>query len=226
LRNELTGGGVIARARTVSRVHVLPTGTVAALVDVDVNVASVGLTVVTGQSGCGKTTLCNLLAGVDQPDGGTVTVDGLDLARLRSRERRRLRRDRLGIALARPSDNVVERLDVARNVQLGARFRNVRVDIESVLNAVGLAGRGEARVADLSGGEQQRLAVALAFLGTPRLVVLDEPTAELDRATSARIVELMRTRASHCAIVVASHDPAVVERADALVVLDRGRRVA
>ena len=220
------GSPPAVRASHVDRSFSLPTGSVRALCAVDLDVEATGLTVLTGPSGCGKTTLLTLVTGADVADFGVVEVWGDDIARLSVARRRRLRRHTLGIALARPSDNLVDRLDVAANVRLAARLRGETLDLDAVLAPVGLASRGAARIDALSGGEQQRLAIALALLGSPRLVILDEPTAELDGRTSRAIVEYLCSRGRDRAVLVASHDPRVVEAADAVVVLEAGRRVA
>jgi ABC-type lipoprotein export system ATPase subunit len=219
-------GATAVSARGVDRSFVLPTGAVAALRGIDLDVPATGLTVLTGPSGCGKTTLLTLVTGEAVPDRGTVQVCGSDITRLSAARRRRLRKRELGIALARPSDNLVERIDVAANVRLAARLRRVEVDLDAILSPVGLSERAHARIEALSGGEQQRLALALALLGTPRLVILDEPTAELDVATGAVIVDYLRAASARCAVLIASHDPWLAEAADSVVVLEAGRRVA
>jgi putative ABC transport system ATP-binding protein len=222
----LPGGALAARASRVGRVYIVPTGPVAALHDVDVDVPSVGLTVITGPSGCGKTTLLSLFIGAETADSGTVEVNGSDVARMSARRRRRLRRRDLGIALARPSDNLVNRLDAAGNLRLAARLRPGRVVVPGALELVGLGGRETARIEELSGGEQQRLSIAIALVGSPHLLILDEPTAELDVRTGRAIVEYLQNEARHRAVLVASHDPSFVEAADALISLADGRRVA
>jgi putative ABC transport system ATP-binding protein len=216
----------VARTLGVGREFPLPAGAVVALLDVDVEVPESGLTVLTGPSGCGKTTLLSLFTGAEIADSGTVEVCGANVARMSAAQRRRLRRHDLGIALARPSDNLVDHLDAQRNLRLAARLRPGSVSVAGVLEPVGLAGRENARVDELSGGEQQRLAIAIALLGTPRLVILDEPTAELDARTGHTIVDYLRHAARTRAVLVASHDPFVVEAADVLVTLAAGRRVA
>jgi ABC-type lipoprotein export system ATPase subunit len=217
---------VVVRSRQVGRTFAPPSGPVVALDGVDLEVAASGLTVLTGPSGCGKTTLLHLLVGADVADTGVVEIDGRDVARFDRRAWRRLRRRDLGVALARPSDNLVDRLDVDANVRLASRLRRERPDVDAVLDRVGLARHRRARIDALSGGEQQRLAIAIALVGAPRIVVLDEPTSELDRVTGEAIVTRLREHATAHAVVVASHDPVVVRAADTLVTLDRGRRVA
>lgn len=190
--------------------------------------AQVGhVTVVAGPSGSGKSTLLHVLASFDRPDGGEVVLDGIDLESLSPRARRRLRRRRVGYVLPQPSDNLVDRLDVAANVALAARLRGVRVDPDDVLGAVGLSGFAGRRPPSLSGGEQQRLAFAIAAIGDPAVVLADEPTSALDHDNTHRLIEVMRRLADReMAIVVATHDPVVVAAADQVVRLDHGRRVA
>ena len=144
-------GPLTLRLRAVTRAFVLPTGAVRALQGIDLEVAATGLTVVTGPSGCGKTTLLNLAIGAERADAGTVEVCGRELGGLSAADRRRLRRTALGIALARPSDNLVERLDVDTNLRIAARLRGIRVDLTAALTPLGLSARGRARVAELSG---------------------------------------------------------------------------
>jgi putative ABC transport system ATP-binding protein len=219
-------GELVARASRVGRVFTMPAGAVVALREVDVDVPRLGLTVLTGPSGCGKTTLLSLFMGAETADSGTVEVAGTNIVRMSARQRRQLRRCDLGIALARPSDNLVDHLDATANLRLAARLRPGRPAVVDALEPVGLAGRGAARIDELSGGEQQRLAIAIALLGAPRLVILDEPTAELDVRTGRAIVEHLQEQAGQRAVLVASHDPYVVEAADLLVTFEGGRRVA
>lgn len=213
------------RCRGVDRAYALATLRVVALQGIDLEVPTTGFTVVTGPSGCGKTTLLSLVTGAQPADAGSVEVLDTDIAQLSASRRRRLRRRSLGIVLSRPSDNLVGRLDVAANVRMAARLRAVPPDIDASLAALTLSTSGRARVAELSGGEQQRLAIALALLGDPQLVVLDEPTAELDARTARTAVEYLRSHASQRALLVASHDPCVVDAADTIVTLEAGRRV-
>ncbi len=129
--------------------------------------------------------------------------------------------------LPQPSDNLIDRLDIAANVRLAARLRGVRIEIDDVLATVGLPGFGGRRPASLSGGEQQRVAFAIAAIGRPTVVFADEPTSALDRTNVDLLVEVMRTiTATGAAVVVATHDPAVIGAADQVVRLDHGRRVA
>ena len=203
---------------------------VIALDRVDLAVPFGQMTVVAGPSGSGKSTLLALLACMQRPDEGSVTVGETDVVALGRRARRELRRDRLGIVLPQPSENLLDHLDASANVRWAAHQRRRRsepvVDIETLLEAVGLSAARARRVRELSGGEQQRLAVACALAGGPELVILDEPTASLDRAGAMSLVEVLASVAAQgSTMVIASHDHMVIDAADLIVELDHGRRV-
>jgi ABC-type lipoprotein export system ATPase subunit len=184
------------------------------------------LTVVAGPSGCGKSTLLRLLACVDRPTSGTVTIAGTSVGDLSTRARRRIRRRQVGYLFPDPIENLVEYLTAAEQVRLAAQLRGVRLgadEIATVLGRLGLDHRLDHRPRELSGGEQQRISIACALAARPALVVADEPTAEVDSHAAARILDDV---ALHCAdgaaFVIASHDPQVIERADHLLRLDHG----
>lgn len=205
---------------------------VTALDRVDLEIPVGRMTVVAGPSGSGKSTLLNLLACMQRPDEGIVMIGDTDVLTLGRRARRELRRDRLGIVLPQPSDNLLDQFDAVDNVRWAAEQRRDRpsslssTDLESLLASVGLATASTRRVRELSGGEQQRLAVACAIAGGPELVILDEPTASLDRVNAKVLVEVLAGVASKGAtMVIATHDPLVIDAADSLAELDHGRRV-
>ena len=203
---------------------------VTALDAVDLAVPIGQMTVVAGPSGSGKSTLLALLGCMQRPDEGTIVVGGTDIVALGRRARRELRRDRLGIVLPQPSENLLDHLDASANVQWSGRQRRgagrAPVDTKSLLESVGLGAASGRRVRELSGGEQQRLAVACALAGGPELVILDEPTASLDRAGAVALVEVLAgVAAKGSTMVIASHDHMVIDAADMVVELDHGRRV-
>ena len=203
---------------------------VVALDRVDAVIPRGKMTVVAGPSGSGKSTLLAMLACTQRADEGTVHVGDTELMALDRTQRRALRRDRLGIVLPQPSENLLDRLDAAANVEWAAKQRrrspSAAVDVLSLLESVGLAAARHRRVRELSGGEQQRLAIACALAGTPELVILDEPTASLDRASGRVVVDVLAAvAAAGSTLVIASHDAMVVEAAQVLVGLDHGRRV-
>jgi putative ABC transport system ATP-binding protein len=205
---------------------------VTALDHVDLDVPAGRMTIVAGPSGSGKSTLLSLLACMQRADEGVVMVGDSDVLTLSRRDRRELRRDRLGIVLPQPSENLLDQFDAAGNVRWAADQRRGPTstvssnELESLLDSVGLAAASTRRVRELSGGEQQRLAVACALAGGPELVILDEPTASLDRVNAQVLVDVLAEVASHGAtMVIATHDPMVIEAGAVVAELDHGRRV-
>ena len=180
---------------------------------------------VTGPSGSGKSTLLNVLAGVDEPDGGTVRIDGERLSRRTEEERARLRGRLVGIVYQQV--NLVEHLSVEDNVALAQRVGGRGADTawrRDVLDRCGIAGRAHDRPSRLSGGELARAGVAVALAHHPAVVLADEPTGELDEVTAARVLELLRERAdAGAAVVLVTHAPNVAAFADRQVVLRDGR---
>jgi putative ABC transport system ATP-binding protein len=176
-------------------------------------------TSVTGPSGSGKSTLLHVLAGLLPPSGGSVRLDGEDLTRLSPAERARRRRRDIGVVLQR--DNLHPLLDVEGNVALPLRLdgrpaRQVRARVAWLLEQVGLLDRRRHRPAQLSGGEAQRAAVAVALAARPRVLLADEPTGELDEAGTANLLELLATLRGQegTAILTVTHNPQVADRAD------------
>src|ERR671918_379689 len=170
---------------------------------------------------------CGVLAGLQRPTGGEVEVEGTDLGRLRAAPLRRLRRRAMGIVLQDPADNLVDYLPAAEQVELAAGLRGADpAETEGLLDTVGLAERARSYPAELSGGEQQRVAFAAAAIGGPALLLADEPTAELDAAAGDGLVETMLSLVARGAtLVVASHDPAGNAAGDHVVELRDGRRL-
>ncbi len=215
----LTLEAVTRRFRTGS-------ATVDALCDVDGAVPAGTLTVVAGPSGSGKSTLLTIIGCLDRPTSGVVRYDTIDIAALSRRDRRRLRRREIGIVLPAPHENLLIDRTARENVEWSARMRGASADGGDSLERVGLADRADTVAGRLSGGEQQRVAIAAAMAGRPRLVVADEPTASLDaesgRDIAARLTAITRGDAP-VTVVVASHDPVIIEVADHVIRLDHGR---
>jgi ABC-type lipoprotein export system ATPase subunit len=178
------------------------------------------LTVVTGPSGSGKTTLLDLVAGLELPDGGSVSLGGVEVTTLDRDGRASLRRERIGYVAQQPE--LIPFLSARENVALGLELRGRPPDgaIEA-LAAVGLAELADQRVERLSGGERFRVAIARALAPTPEVLIADEPTSRLDEPNARGVVSLLgrlaRERAA--AVVVASHDPIAIEQADDVVAL-------
>jgi ABC-type lipoprotein export system ATPase subunit len=193
--------------------------------DLDLDAGS--WTSIMGPSGSGKSTLIHVIAGLLEPNGGSVLFGGDDITRLPAGERARRRRTGIGLVLQR--DNLHPLLDVAANVALplrleGLRASDVRGRVDQVLERVGLADRRRHRPGELSGGEAQRVALALAVVPRPQVLLADEPTGELDEAMADRLLDLLdELRAeSGTALLTVTHNSQVAERADRRLVMRDG----
>jgi putative ABC transport system ATP-binding protein len=202
-------------------------GTVTALNGVNLAIGSGRITAIRGRSGAGKTTLLNIIGGLDDPTSGHVIIFGRDLGRMDERARTELRRHELGFIFQ--SAHLDPVLTALENVQVPLRLaRMERGEREhrsrEVLKFVGLEGRLQHRAPELSGGEQQRVAIARSLVHAPRLVLADEPTGSLDSHTGLTILELMRDIAHNSGIsfIIASHDPQITRVADELYDISDG----
>jgi putative ABC transport system ATP-binding protein len=199
-----------------------------ALRGVSLDLAPGSFTAIMGPSGSGKSTLMHLLAGLDRPTGGTVTIAGTEIGRLDDTDLTKLRRDKIGFVFQ--AFNLVPVLTAEENVRLpltlAGRDDNGRVD--QLLEAVALADRSTHRPAELSGGQQQRVAVARALASEPAVIFADEPTGNLDSATSQEILALLRRAVDEYgqAVVMVTHDAVAAAVADRVIFLDDGHIVA
>lgn len=195
-----------------------------ALRGVGLDVGAGEIVAVTGPSGSGKTTLLNCLAGLDEPDGGTVRVMGERLSHRSERERGALRARHIGVLYQ--SGNLIEHLTVRDNVALVQRLAGGRVAARSpgtLLEGTGIAQRAGARPSGLSGGEAARAGLAVALANEPDVLLADEPTGEVDGETERRVLALLRERAAGgMAVVVVTHSRAVARLADRVLRLRDG----
>ena len=179
-----------------------------------------------GRSGSGKTTLLNLIAGLDKPDTGSVLVAGEDITRYNDAQMTQFRRHTIGFVFQ--SFGLLPLLSAAENVELALRIAGVGLRergrrTAELLEQVALSHRAGHRPYELSGGEQQRVAVARALANEPPLLIADEPTGELDSATGAQIFQLLRdVAASGVTVITATHDPFVIEHVDRVIEMDDG----
>ena len=199
-----------------------------ALAGVSVDFPAGGYTAVMGPSGSGKSTLMHVLAGLDRPTGGSVAVAGTELSTLDDAALTRLRRDKLGFIFQ--AFNLVPVLDAQENILLPLTLAGREPDrawYEQLVETVGLTDRLTHRPSELSGGQQQRVAVARALVHKPAVVFADEPTGNLDSASSAEVLSLLRRAADEYGqtIVMVTHDATAASYADRLVVLADGRIV-
>jgi putative ABC transport system ATP-binding protein len=221
-------GEVAASCDGVGKTYRNATGDVRALEGIDAEFRAGAVTAIVGPSGSGKSSLLRLLAGLERPTAGHVEVGGAWFSGMRSGALRRARRDLVGYVFQRPSDNFISYLSVAEHLELSARPRGraAAPGADELIELLGLAHRRESLPHQLSGGEQQRAAFAQVALGSPAIVVADEPTAELDaRSAEALVAAIRRLAGSGAAVIVATHDPPVFEAADQRVTLSDGRLV-
>ena len=179
---------------------------------------------VMGESGVGKSTLLNLIAGLDRPDSGNVAVDGTDLATLDDDALTRLRRERMGFVFQ--AFHVLPYLSVAQNVALPLALLDIRgpeadARVAAMLDAVGMGSRGASMPRELSGGELQRVAIGRALIHRPALVLADEPTGNLDADSAAGVIDLLRRqlKAQGATGVLVTHSHAAAAAADRVLTL-------
>ena len=214
--------------KQISKTYHLDTIDVPALVGVDLGIRPDCFTVISGASGSGKTTLLNVIGCIDLPDQGEVVVAGEQVQKLSDDALSDFRARHIGFVFQ--NFNLLPVLTAYENIEyplllskIAAPERKRRV--ESMLEAVGLADRARNYPGQLSGGQRQRVAIARALAPSPKLVLADEPTANLDSVTGASIIDLMRTmqRDLHVSFVFSSHDPKVLAAADDAVIIRDGR---
>jgi putative ABC transport system ATP-binding protein len=222
----------IVSVRSVSKDYMLGRTVVPALRDVTLDVDEGEFLSIAGPSGSGKTTLLNLVGCVDTPTSGTVLVNGQDTSRLSERALTDLRLRTIGFIFQ--SFNLVSVLSVFQNVEFPLLLQGTltkgerRERVQGLLEAVGLAEHARHRPSELSGGQRQRVAIARALVTRPKLVLADEPTANLDSATGATIIDLMRdmNRRDGTTFIFSTHDPKVMSHANAVVRIADGRIAA
>ncbi|GAB4563769.1 MAG: ABC transporter ATP-binding protein [Geothermobacteraceae bacterium] len=203
---------------------------VAAVVDFSAEFSAGEFTVLAGPSGSGKTTLLNLIGCLDQPTSGSIVVDGRDVSREPTAKLADFRRDHIGFVFQ--SYNLIPVLTALENAEFTLMLQGVpaaerRRRVSALFERLGIAGLEDRRPDDLSGGQQQRVAVARAIASNPSLVLADEPTANLDSATSAELLALMRqlNEEDGVTFLFSSHDPQVIEQARRVITLKDGHLV-
>jgi putative ABC transport system ATP-binding protein len=213
--------------RDVRRTFGRGAAAVHALRGVSFEVAAGTMVALVGRSGSGKTTLLNVVGGLDRPDAGTVHVDGTDVTALDEDGLSRLRREK--VAYIFQSFGLIPVLSAAENV--GAPLRLARAEpaererrVELLLELVGLGGHARQRPGELSGGQQQRVAIARALAGSPRLLIADEPTGQLDAETGLSVMALLRgvVESEGVTALISTHDPVMMALADRVLYIGDG----
>lgn len=201
-----------------------------ALKDINAQVPAGTLTILKGRSGSGKTTLMNIIGALDAPSSGVIQIGGRDIWKLSDRERENLRRRELGFVFQAVS--LLPSMNAQQNVEFAMRMAGIKSGKErekraqECLKLVGLGNRMHHMPAEMSGGEQQRTAIAKAIAHRPKLILADEPTAELDSAMAAQVVKLFKelTEQEGITILMTTHDVGLMDAGDITIELENGVR--
>ncbi|CAN7353280.1 MULTISPECIES: ABC transporter ATP-binding protein [unclassified Paenibacillus] len=200
---------------------------VVALQGLDLHIQEGELMAIIGNSGSGKSTLLNMLGGLDRPSAGNLSVDGKDLLKFKESDLVKYKRETVGFVWQNNARNLIPYLTALENVELpillqGRRKRYRAMDL---LEAVGLSHRRNNKLNELSGGEQQRVAIAIALANQPRLLLADEPTGSVDTKMANQILDLFRelNRSFGLTVVIVTHDPLLAKKVDRVVAIRDGK---
>jgi len=218
------------RCESLVKIYKVADLEVFALQGLDLTVQTGEVMAIIGNSGSGKSTLLNILGGLDQPSAGRCFVGDYDLLRLTAAQRVKYQREAVGFVWQNNARNLIPYLTALENVMMpmqlaGKAGPEVQGRARELLEAVGLAGRAHHKLLTLSGGEQQRVAIALALANQPRMLLADEPTGNVDTATAARILEIFRdvNRRWGTTVVIVTHDRSLARAVDRYVLIRDGK---
>ncbi|MCM1191947.1 MAG: ABC transporter ATP-binding protein [Butyrivibrio sp.] len=215
----------------INRIFPVPDGEFQALKDINAEIMKSTLTILKGRSGSGKTTLMNIIGALDEPTSGTVFIDGREVGKMSGKDRERLRRREMGFVFQAVS--LIPTMNAFQNVEFSMRLAGIKAGkertrrVEECLKLVGLGNRMHHMPAEMSGGEQQRVAIARAIAHRPKLILADEPTAELDSAMAAQVTKLFQemTRTEGITILMTTHDVGLMGAGDMIIELEAGEQV-
>lgn len=221
----------VIKVEGVSRIFPVPGGEFTALNNINAEIPKGCFAILKGRSGSGKTTLMNIIGTLDDPTKGEVYLKGKKVRDMSDRERENFRRKETGFVFQ--SVSLIPSLNAFQNVEFSMRMAGIKPSkerdkrIEECLKLVGLHNRASHMPAEMSGGEQQRVAVARAFAHSPSIIFADEPTAELDSVMAARVTELFKEMAAKegITILMTTHDVGLMDAADMIIELENGVRI-
>ena len=223
---------VLIEISGVNRIFPVPGGEFQALKDINAEIQRGTLTVLRGRSGSGKTTLMNIVGALDNPTSGYVCIEGRTLGSMSDRAKENLRRKEMGFVFQAVS--LIPTMNAFQNVEFSMRLAGIKPGkerdkrVEECLKLVGLGNRMHHMPAEMSGGEQQRVAIARAIAHHPKVIMADEPTAELDSARAAQVTRLFKamTRKEGITILMTTHDVGLMDAGDMIIELENGQRIS
>ena len=209
--------------KNVSKIYQVGEIEIKAADDISFPIEKGEFVIIVGPSGAGKTTVLNMLGGMDKPTSGVISVDGTDIAQFNEKELTAFRRDEVGFVFQ--FYNLVPNLTAYENVELATQICKNPADAEEILSEVGLANRKENFPSKLSGGEQQRVSIARALAKNPKLLLCDEPTGALDYITGKSILKLLHDmcREKGMTVIVITHNSALMPMADKIIKINDGK---
>ena len=220
-------GNIAIEGKNIVKDFELGNTTTRVLKDVSIKVLKGEFVSIMGQSGSGKSTLLYILGGLDTPTRGTVSMNGIDISKFNDEKMSKIRRRKIGFVFQ--FYNLIPNLNVEENVMLpllldGKKTRDYRKQLNEILEVVGLTDRRKHTPRELSGGQQQRVAIARALIGSPEILFADEPTGNLDSATGAEIMDLLRAinQNSGQTILMVTHSPEAAKSSNRVIMVKDG----
>lgn len=220
-------GNIAIEGKNIVKDFELGNTTTRVLKDVSIKVLKGEFVSIMGQSGSGKSTLLYILGGLDTPTRGTVSMNGIDISKFNDEKMSKIRRRKIGFVFQ--FYNLIPNLNVEENIMLpllldGKKTRDYRKQLNEILEVVGLTDRRKHTPRELSGGQQQRVAIARALIGSPEILFADEPTGNLDSATGAEIMDLLRAinQNSGQTILMVTHSPEAAKSSNRVIMVKDG----